>query len=52
MSKDTIQVRIDLEGKTKQMFDEIKVKFNLDTNTETIRLIIKVAHDNLFEIKE
>ena len=43
-----IKIRIDLEGKSKEMFEKIKKKYNLSTNTETIRLIIKTAYDNEF----
>ena len=48
MSEKVIQVRIDLEGDTKQMFEKIKKKYNLKNNAEVIRLIIKLTHDNEF----
>lgn len=49
MSEKTVKIRIDLDGKTRDMFEAIKKKFNLETYTETIRLIIKLAFDNEFK---
>jgi len=43
--EDRVRVRIDLDGKTKIMFDKIKEKYNLEAYTETIRLIVKLLYD-------
>ncbi len=48
MVEKVIKIRINLEGKNKEMFEKIKEKYNLSTNTETIRLIIKSAYENEF----
>jgi hypothetical protein len=46
--QEKIEIRLDLEGETKEMFLEIKRKLNVKANTETIRSIIKTAFDLLF----
>ena len=51
MSKDIIKIRLDLEGDNKEMFEAIRQKYNLERNTETMRLIIKIAYDKEFENK-
>lgn len=45
MSEKVISIRIDLEGDTKKMFEAIKEKYNLKSNTEAVRLIIKLAYN-------
>ena len=50
MSEKVIKLRLDLSGKTKEMFESIKDKYNLKNNTEVMRLIIKIAYDH--EIKK
>ena len=50
MSEKSVKIRIDLEGETKKMFEDIKDKYNLTANTEALRLIIKLAYNN--EIKQ
>ena len=52
MSENVRKIRIDLEGETKKMFDAIKEKYNLELNTEVIRLIIKLAYDKEFQDKK
>ncbi len=49
MSEKIIKIRINLTGETKKMFESIKQKFNLNQNTEVIRLIIKLAYNNEFK---
>ena len=48
MSEKIIKIRINLNGETKKMFESIKQKFNLNQNTEVVRLIIKLAYNNEF----
>jgi len=48
MSKTVIKLRLNLEGKNKEMFESIKEKYNLERNTDTLRLIIKLAYDSEF----
>ena len=48
MTEKMLQLRIDLENDTKEMFEKIKKKYNLEHNTETVRLIIKIAYDKIF----
>jgi hypothetical protein len=50
MAKDVIKLRLNLDGKNKEMFEEIKRKYNLERNTDTLRLIIKLAYD--YDIKK
>lgn len=45
MSEKVIKIRIDLDGENKEMFEAIKEKYNLNSNTETLRLIIKRAYE-------
>ena len=51
MTKDVVKIRINLEGDNKNMFEAIKEKYNLERNTETMRLIIKLAYDYEFKKK-
>jgi len=49
MPENVIKIRINLSDETKSMFEKIKQKYNLTTNTETIRLIIKKAYIHEFD---
>ncbi len=40
MSEDVIQVRLDLKGETKKMFEAIKDKYNLNSKAEVMRTVI------------
>lgn len=40
-----IQIRIDIEGKTKVMFQRLQEKYNISRYTDTFRLIVKRAYD-------
>ena len=49
MSENVVRIRVDLEGKTKEMFEAIKNKYNLKNNSEIIRLIIKKTFEDVIE---
>ncbi|MFX0073513.1 MAG: hypothetical protein ACFFAO_20745 [Candidatus Hermodarchaeota archaeon] len=49
MSDKVVRIRIDFDGDTKEMFEKLKEKYNLKSNAETLRLIIKLAYDQEFE---
>ena len=42
---DIIQIRIDIQGKTKMMFKKLQEKYNISRYTDTFRLIVKRAYD-------
>lgn len=42
---DIIQIRIDIQGKTKLMFKKLQEKYNISRYTDTFRLIVKRAYD-------
>ena len=48
MPDNIVKIRINLTDDTKEMFEKIKEKYNLNTNTETMRLIIKKAYVHEF----
>jgi len=48
MSDEVIKIRIDLDGNNKKMFEAIKKKYNLEINTEAMKLIIKLAYYQVF----
>lgn len=52
MSDEVIKIRIDLDGNNKKMFEDIKKKYNLEINTEAMRLIIKLAYHQAFGEEE
>ena len=45
-----LQIRIDIGGKTKEMFEAFQDKYNTQRLTDTFRLIVKRAYD--LDIKE
>ena len=49
MSENVVRIRVDLEGKTKEMFEAIKNKYNLKNNSEIIRLMIKKTFEDVIE---
>jgi hypothetical protein len=52
MTEEAIKIRINLTDNTKKMFEALKEEYNLDLNTEVMRLIIKIAYDNKFKDKD
>lgn len=43
--KKLLQIRIDLEDETKEMFMAFQKKYNIQRLTDTFRLIVKRAYD-------
>ncbi len=41
----TIQIRIDIDGKTRKMFEKFMKHYNIERYTDTFRLIVKRAYD-------
>lgn len=40
-----IQIQIDIEGRTKKMFEAFRNYYNIERYTDTFRLIVKRAYD-------
>jgi len=46
-SEDVLQVKMNLTGRTLEMFIDLKTYFNVGFNSELIKIAIKYAYDNL-----
>jgi len=48
MSDEPIRIKMDLNGDLKKLFEDIKERYMLKTNAETVRICISEAHRSIF----